>query len=110
MCWPSTSSERGDAIENSNKEFSMRSFPFGTTQIAPLSSRRTTRRARRVVRREESGAICVVPNGNDLIENSLFEFSIASPLSELVDGQHIYRAQRLEPFPSGHAVRKAVPD
>src|SRR5262245_106555 len=51
----------------------------------------------RIVGGEERGAAGVVADGDDLVEHALLELAVLAALADLVDGEHLDLAQRLEP-------------
>ena len=52
----------------------------------------------RIVGREQGGAAGVVADAEDLVEDALLELAVLAPLADLVDGEHVHLAYRLEPL------------
>src|SRR5256885_2318905 len=69
------------------------------------------RRARwRVIGREQGGALGVVADAQDLVEDVLLELPVLAALADLVDGEDLHLAQWLEPFARGEAAGEPVAD
>src|SRR5438445_208997 len=64
----------------------------------------------RIVRRQQGGAAGVVADRDDLVEHALLELAVLAALADLVDGEHLYLPERLEPLAAGEAAREAVAD
>src|SRR5512140_1637868 len=57
-----------------------------------------------VVGREQGGTSGVVADADDLVEHSLLELAVLAALADLVDGQHVHLAQRLQPLARGETA------
>src|SRR3954471_2890273 len=75
-----------------------------------LGAVRPGRAGPRVVGREQGGALGVVADAEDLVEDVLLELAVLAALPDLVDGEDLDLAQRLEPFARGEPAGEPVPD
>src|SRR5438067_13685489 len=64
----------------------------------------------RVIGREQGGALGVVADAQDLVEDALLELPVLAALADLVDGEDLHLAQGLETFARGEAAREPVSD
>src|SRR5205085_3545905 len=62
----------------------------------------------RMVGREQGGALGVVADAQDLVEDALLELPVLAALPDLVDGEDLHLAQGLEPLARGEAAGKPV--
>src|SRR3954471_7410074 len=64
----------------------------------------------RIVGGEQRGAAGVVADADHLVEDALLELAVLAALADLVDGEDVHLAQRLQPFSRGEAAGEAVAD